>query len=111
MKKSTVLLICLLTTHNLCFSQMYEALFDNTVDKTDISMRRVAIIPNRLPMALAEPEKWRKYNWQLIANEFKMRGYEVIDYQTTLDAVKESNLPLEDTQGNLNSQYFFYQIF
>lgn len=74
-----------------------ESLFDSTFDKSSITVRRVAIIPNRLPMVLEEPEKWRQVNWKITAEMFTKQGFEVVDYDTTLEAVEASNLPLEDT--------------
>ena len=74
-----------------------DSIFDSTVNKNDITVRRVAIIPNRLPLTLQEPEMWREYNWNLLSDRFRNQGFDVADYQTTIDAAKQNNLPLEDT--------------
>ena len=77
--------------------QVYDSIFDDTVKKKNVKIKRVAVIPNRLPLTIAEPERWRKFNWELIAYEFTSRGFEVVDYDTTLEGVRKANLPLEDT--------------
>lgn len=92
--------VFLLLNSNILIAQKYPAMFDATIDTRNIAFERVAIIPNRLPLTLAEPEYWRKINWQYFAEEFSKKGFTVIDYNTTLEAFKKSNLPLEDTKAS-----------
>ncbi len=69
-----------------------------SIRRQDIQIRRVAFVPNRLPLNLQDPEKWRKYNWKVANENFEKQGFEVIDYETTVDAFNKSGLPVEDTK-------------
>jgi len=71
--------------------------FDSTVNRKKLKVRRVAVIPNRMPLFLTEADKWRKYNWQVLAGMFMDRGFDVVDYETSVEAFKRANLPMEDT--------------
>lgn len=73
---------------------------EQSVSTDKVRFRTVAIIPNRMPITLQDPEFWRQYNWQLIANNFTARGYKVIDYNTTVSSFTRSGLPLEDTKSS-----------
>jgi len=64
----------------------------------DFAIRRVAIVPNRLPLNLVDPEKWRKRNWNVAKAEFVKRGFEVVDYETSAQIFEKSGLPVEDTK-------------
>lgn len=78
-------------------AQKVWGLYDRNFDKSKLHVQRVAIIPNRLPLTMQEPEYWRQYNWEKMRGEFTRRGFDVVDYSTTLEAVFNSGLPLEDT--------------
>ena len=57
-------------------------------------------MPNRLPANLLEPEKWRRRNWDIASAALKTSGYDVIDYQTSVNAFERSGLPVEDTHSS-----------
>jgi hypothetical protein len=85
---------CATTTHQ---SNLY---FEPSIQRSEVHIRRIAIVPNRLPMNLADPEDWRKYNWEQASNEFRQRGFEVVDYETSVRTFEASGLPLEDTPNS-----------
>jgi hypothetical protein len=58
----------------------------------------VAVLPNRLPLNLSEPEKWKKFNWEVMKKRFEREGLLVIDYETSVEMFNKSGLPLEDTK-------------
>lgn len=89
---------------SVALAKSTRAIFDSTFDKSSIRVQRIAIVPNRLPLTLQEPEMWRQYCWNSIKGHFQKRGFDVVDYETTLKAVDESNLPLEDT-GTSEEKY------
>lgn len=94
------LLLCLLLNQVGCAYTnrgKTTSFFDTQFDKSQLQINRVAIIPNRLPLMVKEPEYWRKTNWELISKIFKDHGYEVIDYESTNIAFQNANLPIEDT--------------
>ena len=64
------------------------------------SFKRVAIVPNRMPLNLQDPEYWRLNNWTLIRDKFVAKGYSVIDYKTSVEAFNGSGLPMEDTKSS-----------
>lgn len=70
---------------------------DPAVDRSSIRLTRVAIVPNRLPLNLQDPEYWREQNWEVIADEFRDRGITVVDYGTSVRVFEESGLPVEDS--------------
>jgi hypothetical protein len=74
-----------------------EFYFEPSIPRNEVRIRRVAIVPNRLPLNLADPESWREYNWGIAAEEFRDRGFEVVDYATSVAAFERSGLPMEDT--------------
>lgn len=73
---------------------------EQSISADKVKFRTVAVIPNRMPITLQDPEFWRQHNWQLIANNFTARGYKVIDYNTTVSSFTRSGLPLEDTKSS-----------
>lgn len=73
---------------------------EQSISADKVKMRTVAIIPNRMPITMQDPEYWRNYNWQLIANNFTAKGFRVIDYNTTVNLFTRSGLPLEDTKSS-----------
>ncbi|MBJ7428599.1 MAG: UvrB/UvrC motif-containing protein [Bacteroidia bacterium] len=73
---------------------------EQSISADKVKMRTVAIIPNRMPISMQDPEFWRNYNWQLIAANFTAKGYRVIDYNTTVNLFTRSGLPLEDTKSS-----------
>lgn len=78
-------------------AQQIDSIFDDSVDKSTLDVKKVAIIPNRLPLVLQEPEQWRLRNWRDLSREFRDEGYDVLGYYDTKEAAKKANLPLEDT--------------
>jgi hypothetical protein len=74
--------------------------FEPSIQRSEVRIRRVAIVPNRLPLNLADPESWRKFNWEQASGEFRKRGFEVVDYETSVRTFESSGLPLEDTPNS-----------
>jgi len=71
---------------------------ERSINPTEVRFKRVAILPNRLPLNLSEPEKWKKFNWEVMKKRFEKEGLLVIDYNTSVDLFNKSGLPLEDTK-------------
>lgn len=71
-----------------------------SIPRSQLGFRRVAVVPNRLPMNLQDPERWRKFNYELTANEFRKRGFTVLDYAAATQVFNEGGLPLEDTRSS-----------
>lgn len=71
-----------------------------SIPRGNVKIQRVAIVPNRLPANLTDPEKWRSFNWKIAADEFRRRGYEVVDYDTSVKSFEKSGLPVEDTHSS-----------
>jgi hypothetical protein len=74
--------------------------YEPSVDRQEVRFKRVAIVPNRLPLNLNDPEKWRKYNWEVATKFLRKRGIEVVEYETSLNVFNNSGLPLEDTKSS-----------
>lgn len=68
------------------------------IDRARLGFRRVAIVPNRLPLNLQDPERWRKFNFEVAADQFRRRGFTVVDYEGSARVFNESGLPIEDTR-------------
>lgn len=79
-----------------------EIFFDPEVDRREVDVRRVAIVPNRLPLNLDQQEMWRRRNWETIRSEFERRNFTVIDYHTSVQLFQRSGLPVEDTPETRN---------
>ena len=71
-----------------------------SLKRQDVGIQRVAIVPNRLPLNLQDPEKWRRYNWGVVKDEFVKRGFKVVGYETTVKLFERSGLPVEDTKSS-----------
>jgi hypothetical protein len=71
-----------------------------SIPRGSVKIAKVAIVPNRLPANLTDPEKWRSFNWKIAADEFRKRGYEVVDYDTSVRSFEKSGLPVEDTHSS-----------
>lgn len=93
------LIVCLVAPSGCAYTNRgkSESFFDSQFDKSQLQVNRVAIIPNRLPLVMKEPDVWRKKNWELIAALFRQHGYEVVDYDTSNRVFNSANLPIEDT--------------
>jgi len=63
-------------------------------------VRRVAVVPNRLPANLTNAEYWQERNARMISEEFERRGFDVIDIGVAEAAFMRSGLPLEDTPAS-----------
>jgi hypothetical protein len=77
-----------------------ELYTEPSVDRSEITINKVAIVPNRLPLNLTDPEKWRRYNWTVAKDEFVKHKINVIDYETSINAFNKSGLPVEDTKSS-----------
>jgi hypothetical protein len=71
-----------------------------SIPRGTVKVSKVAIVPNRLPANLTDPERWRSFNWKIAADEFRKRGYEVVDYDTSVRSFEKSGLPVEDTHSS-----------
>ncbi len=71
-----------------------------SIPRGNVKIQKVAIVPNRLPANLTDPERWRAYNWKIAADEFRKHGYEVVDYDTSVKSFERSGLPVEDTHSS-----------
>lgn len=82
-------------------SEAKSSLFiEPSIRPGEVTVRRVAVVPNRLPANLRDPEKWRKINWKLIEREFRSKNFDVVDYETSVAAFERSGLPVEDTRSS-----------
>ena len=98
LRRSLILILVAWTTG--CVGANRQLYFEPSIPRGSAKLRRVAIVPNRLPLNLAEPEKWRRWNWKLTATLFAKRGFEVVDYKTSVKYFRRSGLPLEDTKSS-----------
>lgn len=80
-----------------CVAQEVASLFDQQVNASMLHIRRIAVIPNRLPLVLQEAEMWRQKNWEIIRRLLENKGFDVVPYGDTIEAAKTAGLPLEDT--------------
>ena len=62
--------------------------------------RRIAVVPNRLPTMLTDPETWRRHNFGLLEKDLRSRGFDVVDYDSSVRAFEQSGLPVEDTRSS-----------
>ncbi|MFZ4619390.1 MAG: hypothetical protein ACOYNS_02445 [Bacteroidota bacterium] len=66
----------------------------------DITIKKIAIIPNRLPMNIVSRDSMMKNNWESIKSEFMARKFEVVDYKTSVKVFEELGLPIEETKSS-----------
>ena len=94
--------LALLATLAACATTSGEGTLymEPSIPRGSVRIHRVAVVPNRLPANLQDPEKWRRSNWEVIEREFKDRGYEVVDYDTSVKSFERSGLPVEDTKSS-----------
>ena len=71
-----------------------------SIKRQKVKVTKIAIVPNRLPLNLTDPEKWRHYNWGIASEYLMSRGYQVVDYRTSVEAFDQSGLPVEDTKSS-----------
>jgi hypothetical protein len=71
---------------------------ERSIVPTDVKYQRVAVLPNRLPLNLQDPEKWKKFNWNVMKTRFEKEGFQIVDYSTSVEMFNKSGLPLEDTK-------------
>lgn len=75
-------------------------LVDPSLKAGTARVTRVALVPNRQPLTLSDPEKFRAFNWAVAAAELRQRGYEVTDYETSRQAFERASLPFDDTHSS-----------
>jgi hypothetical protein len=63
-----------------------------------VRLRRVAIIPSRLPATVRDPEKWRRFTWGSLERAFRARGFDVVDYEASVLAAENAGLPLDEAR-------------
>jgi hypothetical protein len=83
-----------------CVTGEGKLYFEPSIQRGQVRIRRVAIVPNRLPLNLQNAEFWTERNWNKLAEMFRGRGFEVVDYATSRGAFNEGGLPLEDTKSS-----------
>lgn len=83
-----------------CVNAKKQLYYEPAIDRDAVRFKRVAIVPNRLPLNLIDPEKWRKFNWEVAAEFFRKHGLDVVDYETSIHAFENSGLPVEDTKSS-----------
>lgn len=71
-----------------------------SISPKDVTIQTVAILPNRLPVNLQDDEKWRRYNFDVLSEICKGKGYQIVNYSTAVEKFKASGLPLEDTKSS-----------
>lgn len=97
--KTSVLILLAALVLVSCGTTGSGSLFtERSINPTDVRFKRVAVLPNRLPLNLSEPEKWKKFNWDVMKKRFEREGLLVIDYETSVEMFNKSGLPLEDTR-------------
>lgn len=64
------------------------------LSRTEI--RRVAVVPSRLPLMVEDADYWRRSNWVRVASLFRERGFEVPDYETSVAASDRWGPKFED---------------
>jgi hypothetical protein len=77
-----------------------ELYMEPSIDRSEVNITKVAVVPNRLPMNLQDPEKWRRFNWETVTKQFQSHGIDVVDYETSVNTFKKSGLPVEDTKAS-----------
>jgi hypothetical protein len=73
---------------------------ESSIAPSEVSMRTVAVLPNRLPVTMQNPEEWRKKNYEIIKEILQKRGCNVVPYETSNMLFQQSGLPLEDTKSS-----------
>jgi len=61
-------------------------------------LRRVAVVPGRLPATVKDPERWRRSAWSSLERAFRGRGFDVVDYATSVQAFERAGLLLDDSR-------------
>ncbi len=84
---------CKTTAHALLFTE-------STIPPQDVKGKTVAILPNRLPVSMQDPEKWRTKNYEVMRVLLEKEGFAVVDYNTSNQLFQQSGLPLEDTKAS-----------
>ena len=100
MRRSSLLLSLLVCALGCATAGPNKLFLEPSVKSAGLSVRRVAVIPNRLPSSLRDPERWRILNWRTMKEQFVARGFDVVDYDTTVTAFEKSGLPVEDTRSS-----------
>ena len=100
MQRSTLFLSLFLCAMGCATAGPHKLFLEPSLKSAGLSVRRVAVIPNRLPSSLRDPEKWRVFNWRTMKEQFALHGFEVVDYETSVAAFEKSGLPVEDTRSS-----------
>jgi hypothetical protein len=97
--RASFLIVCVTVILSACGTTGNGILFtERSIIPTDVKFQRVAILPNRLPLNLTDPEKWKKFNFSVMKKRFEREGFLVIDFNTSVEMFNKSGLPLEDTK-------------
>jgi hypothetical protein len=73
---------------------------ESSINPQEVRVKTAAILPNRMPMNLQNPEYWRSYNYKLIEKELSSRGIRVVEYDMGNAEFLRSGLPMEDTKSS-----------
>jgi len=99
LSKIMLLFIFLALLFNNCGLRTKSFIYhEPSIKKQEITANRIAIVPNRLPLNLTNPEKWRYYNWKIASDYLRNKGYKVVDYNTSVEAFNKSGLRVEDSK-------------
>jgi hypothetical protein len=71
-------------------------LVDPGVRPGAVRLRRMAVVPGRGPAGVRDPEHWRHTVWGSLERAFRGRGFDVVDYATSVQAYERAGLPLEE---------------
>jgi hypothetical protein len=63
-----------------------------------VRLRRVAIVPGRGAAGVKDPEHWRHAVWSSLEQAFRGRGFDVVDYGTSVQAFERAGLPLDEAR-------------
>jgi hypothetical protein len=97
--QSCFLVTCAVIIFTSCGTTGNGILFtERSISPADVEFQRVAILPNRLPLNLQDPEMWRTNNFNVMKKRFEREGFQVIDYNTSVEMFNKSGLPMEDTK-------------
>ncbi len=102
--KRNLWLIILLIPISACFfscaSGKATLYSEQSIQPNEVSIKTIAILPNRLPLNLTNSEYWKEINYNFMKSYFVRKGYKVIDYSTANRLFEKSGLPMEDTKSS-----------
>ncbi|WP_317899319.1 UvrB/UvrC motif-containing protein [Aurantibacillus circumpalustris] len=73
---------------------------ESSIEPGTVRMKTAAILPNRLPVTMQNPEEWRRKNYRIMKEILERNGCNVISYETSNQMFQQSGLPMEDTKSS-----------